>query len=64
MSAHEILINREEAELLVDLLEYNYQTGKFYHAGEGIELAEIIRKKFGMCKQPELIYKEFCEIKK
>jgi hypothetical protein len=41
MSTHNILINREQAELLVDLLE------KHDDLGEGC-LAEEIRDKFGM----------------
>lgn len=57
--AANILINRDEGELLVDLLEHNYQTGKFNNAaGRGCDLAADIRELFGMDKQPKLIFEE------
>lgn len=50
--AREITISRDEAELLVDVLEHNYKTGRFYPAGVGADLAAKLRDKFGMSEQP------------
>ena len=55
--AKKLNLNRDEAHLLVDLLEENYETAKYEHAGTGADLAAEIRELFGMIRQPELKYK-------
>lgn len=52
--AKQIWLNRDEAELLVDLLEDNYKTGKLEPSGVGADLANDIRQLFGMSEQPKL----------
>ena len=59
--AKNIMLNRDEGELLVDVLEDNYRTGKFENAGIGADLASQIREIFGMVEQPELIYRELAK---
>lgn len=56
--ARQIWLTRDEAELLVDLLEFNYRTDLFSHSGMGADLASQIRALFGMGEQPELKFKE------
>ena len=59
MSAHEFWVSRDLAELMVDLLEDNYKTGKYVHtAGEGADFAVELREKFGMPKQSTLKFRE------
>jgi len=50
----EIFLSRDEAELLVDLLENNFITGLFEPSGVGADLAVNLRKDFGMMPQPKL----------
>ena len=50
----EIFISRDEADLLVDLLENNFITGLFEPSGAGADLAKSIREDFGMSPQPKL----------
>lgn len=53
--ARNIMINRDEAELLVDLLENNYtDEDPIQPSGTGADLAVEIRELFGMAEQPEL----------
>ena len=52
--ARQIWITRDEAELLVDVLEDNYKTGKFEQAGVGADFASEVRRLFGMVEQPDL----------
>ena len=49
-----IFLSRDEAELLVDLLENNFITGLFEPSGVGADLAKGIREDFGMDEQPNL----------
>lgn len=53
----QIYLTRDDAELLVDILEDNYETGKLEPAARGADLALEIRRIFGMVEQPELKYK-------
>lgn len=47
--AIEIIMMRDEAELVVTLLEDNYNSGKYpVHAGQGFDLAGQIRELLGM----------------
>lgn len=52
--AKNIMLTRDEAELLVDLLEDNYCNGNFQPVGVGADLSTEIREKFGMNEQPPL----------
>ena len=54
-----ITITRDEAELLVDLLEDNYRAARYSHAGQGADLAVQIRELFGMGPQTDLVYGVF-----
>lgn len=57
MSVHEFFISREQAELLVDLIEWNWASARFADtAGDAMELAVELREKFGMAKQPDIKY--------
>ena len=56
----QIWLNRDRAELLVDLLEDNFRMGGKVGAGDGADFAVYIREIFGMGKQPEMIYGERC----
>jgi hypothetical protein len=52
---HQITVSRDIAELLVDLLETNWNTDDFPDpGGQGVQLAEDLRKLFGMVRQPRL----------
>lgn len=54
--AQDISLLRDEAELLIDLLEENYCTVKYpVHAGIGLDLATQLRELFGMSKRDEEI---------
>ncbi len=56
--AKDITLNRDDAELLVDLLENNYESlSPVGNAGLGTDLASDIRELFGMCEQPDLKFK-------
>lgn len=54
--ARSVVLTRDEAELIVDVLEHNYETGGFGQAGLGADVAREIREIFGMGKQPMLVY--------
>lgn len=59
--ARPILLSRDEAELIVEVLEHNYETGEFgqvgLQVGSGADVARELREIWGMAKQPILIYK-------
>lgn len=56
--SREITINSDDAELLIDLLENNYQSkDPLGNAGVGADLASEIRDLFRMVKQPDLKFK-------
>lgn len=59
--ARQIWLIRDEAELLVDMLEDNYKTAKYYNAGMGADLAAEIREFFGMIEQPPMEYMQDVE---
>lgn len=50
--AKQMWLTRDEAELMVDLLEDNFKTGRFDPAGVGADLADEIREAFGMLPYP------------
>ena len=52
--AKDVMLTRDEAELLVDLLEDNYKYGKREPSGVGADLAVQIREIFGMGEQPKI----------
>ena len=54
----QVWLTRDEAELLVDLLEDNYRNAKISPYGVGADLAVEIREIFGMVKQPNMKCKE------
>lgn len=55
--AKQITLTRQEAELLVDVLEDNFKTGKFEQAGIGADVAYELRELFGMPEAQNLEYK-------
>ena len=56
--AKSVVLTRDEAELVVDVLEDNYRTGKYEQAGIGADLAAQVREIFGMSEQPPMEYKQ------
>ncbi len=60
--AKQLWLNRDEAELLVDVLEDNYRTGKFEPAGVGADFANELREQFGMVEQPKMEYKSEAKV--
>ena len=53
--AKQLWINRQEAELCVDLLEENYEKAG-HDAGIGADYASELREAFGMGEQPPLTH--------
>jgi hypothetical protein len=57
MSARQFLISRDQAELLVELIEWNWASARFVDtAGDAMELAVELREEFGMGQQPAIEY--------
>jgi hypothetical protein len=56
MGVHKFFIDRDLAEFLVDLIEYNYTHTKdlIPHSGTGADFASELRDAFGMMEQPDL----------
>lgn len=44
----DIPISRQHAELIIDVLEYNYEQGLFEPSGVGADFASHLREQFGM----------------
>ena len=58
MSVHDITINRDEAELIIYVLEANFLLGlRAMNDGMGMDVSDIIREKFGMLEAPDYKYR-------